>query len=371
MKEPKIFVEKNYKNIIKDLKTIALIAAPPFKEKRRISYIKDYLIRKGFCGINIDKEGNLFLGLNKEKSRTILFSAHVDTVFPESTELKIKEDKNKIFCPGICDNSMGIISLLYLLKYIKENKIQLKKNIIFLFNVGEEGLGNLRGIKYFIDHLKKHNIRAHIVVEGYKLGRLTTRVAGSHRVKIIVTTRGGHSWRDYGRANAIVLATRIIQEISSLEFLDSPKTTFNVGTINGGRSINSIPDYCEFSLEFRSTSQKELDAKKRELKAILSNIRDAKISTEVLGDRPTGKMNSYKLIRLIKEIHKKLNIKTIEDIGSTDSNYPISKGLPSLTIGITNAKHIHSQKEFLYKRPIKKGIEQLIHIFNSLNNQNV
>lgn len=367
MIEPKNFIEKEYLNILDDLKSIALIASPPFNEKGRIGFIRSYLSKKGLQDTQIDKEGNLSLELKGDSDDTILFSAHVDTAFPEATKLEIKEDNERIYCPGICDNSMGIVSLLYLIAYIKKNNIKLKNRNIFLFNVGEEELGNLRGIKYFIDNLKKDDLRAHIVIEGHKIGRLTTKAVGSHRVNIKIKTDGGHSWRDYGKPNAIMFAARIIQGISSLEFCDSPKTTFNIGIIKGGKSVSSIPDYCEFSLEIRSTSQEKIKGKKRHIDSILSNLKEVQISTEILGDRPAGEMNNKELIGLIRQVHNKLHIETIDDIGSTDSNYPISLGLPSLTIGITDAEKTHSVNEFLYKEPIKKGIIQLFHIFNELN----
>ncbi len=349
------------------MKSVTLVPSPPFGEKERIRFIQEYLSKEGFNESKIDKEGNLYLEMNGESNNIILFSAHTDTVFPKETKLEVTEDKDKISCPGICDNSMGIVSLIYLVKYIKENSIQLKNRNIFLFNVGEEELGNLRGIKYYIDNMNKENLKAHIVIEGHKIGRLTTKVVGSHRKNIIIDSDGGHSWRDYGKPNAIIYAAKIIENISALKFSDNPKTTLNIGTITGGNSVNSIANHCEFSLEIRSTSQEKIDEKKHEIESIIFMVKEVKVSTKLLGDRPAGKMDNNKLIDLIKDVHKKMDIKTIEDIGSTDSNYSISLGLPSLTIGITEAEKTHSVNEFLYKEPIKKGVAQLIEVFKKLN----
>ncbi len=364
----KDYVKGSFAQILEDIKEMTLIPSPPFDESKKIGFIKTYLDKKGFKGSKIDKEGNLSLRIKGKSKSMILFSAHVDTVFPIDTRLEIKEDKERIYCPGICDNTAGIVSLIYLLGYIKKNGIKPKDDIIFLFNVGEEGLGNLRGIRYFIDHLDKGNLKAHIVIEGHQVGRMTTKAVGIYRARVKVKATGGHSWRDYGSPNAIIYASKAIDKISQKIYSGSPKTTFNVGTIKGGKSINSIPEECEFTFEIRSTSEQRIDEENDRINDSLSKIKEVRTSVEVLGERPAGEMKDPKLIALIRKVHQRLGLKTLYDAISTDANYPISLGLSSLTIGITYGEKTHSEGEFLYKEPIKKGLEQLIHIFEELDN---
>jgi acetylornithine deacetylase/succinyl-diaminopimelate desuccinylase-like protein len=257
------------------------------------------------------------------------------------------------------------------MRLLKEIDIKPYCKTIFLFNVGEEGAGNLRGIRYFFDHLPKSQrakIKAHICLEGHRIGRLTKKVVGSHRRKIRVLTKGGHSWRDFGAPNAIVKAAQIIDQLNQIKLPLEPKTTLNIGIISGGTSVNSIAEKTELSMEIRYLEQDILFEIIKKLDDVLSKVSGAKIEMEVIGNRPCGEMKDQKLIKLIKDIHKALGIKTIDDIGSTDSNYPISLGLPSITIGISEAENTHSLNEYLFLPPIRKGLEQVIMVFEKLNN---
>ena len=360
------FVDKYYEDIIDDIKKVALVASPPFAEHKRIMYLKKYVKMIGYNTVEIDNEGNLRVMLKGKSSKLLVFSAHVDTVFPEGTKLEINESKQCICCSGICDNSTGVVAALYLMRYIKENNIIPKTDVMFLFNVGEEGLGNLRGIRYFFDSMEQKRIIAHICIEGQTIGRLTRKVVGSYRSKIKVLGEGGHSYRDFGNTNAIVVAAEIIGRFAAINLSKEPKTTLNIGTIRGGECVNAIPAQAEFSLELRSLDPQALTGVKKSCDSIVSSMRKDgyKIESDVMGERPCGEMNEKWLIGKIRNIHKLLDIKTIDDVGSTDSNYPISLGLVSVTIGVTEGKRTHSVDEYLLKDPIRKGVEQVIHIFN-------
>ncbi len=360
------FTEKYYEDIIKDIKEVTLVPSPPFKEQIRVFYLKNYTNRIGYNNTRIDDEGNLIVSLEGKNPKTIVFSAHTDTVFQRGTKLSIKEAEKTIACPGICDNSTGIVAQLYLMRYIKENGIIPRHNLVFLFNVGEEELGNLRGIKYFFDNFNQKELLAHICIEGHRIGRITKKMVGSHRRKITIRTKGGHSWRDYGNANAILVASNIIQKLSNIKLYASPKTILNIGTINGGKSVNSIPSFAEFSIDIRSLKQIILSDIISKVDSTIK-LNPYNVKSDILGERPCGEMKETWLIDLIKKVQNNLGISTLEDEGSTDSNYPISLGLPSVTIGITEAKNTHSDKEYLFKDPIKKGVKQLIGIFLELD----
>lgn len=365
------YISNQYNNIISDIKKITLIAAPPFKEKKRIEYLKDYIQKLGYSNAEIDKEGNLIITLDGKSKQTLVFSSHADTVFSENTKLNIKEENGKIYCPGICDNSTGIVAQLYLMKYLKEKKIQPKPNIVFLFNVGEEELGNLRGVRYFFDKPENKNIKAHICIEGYGIGRLNRKFVGSHRLKVLIKCAGGHSWRDYGNPNAIIAASKLIVKLSEIILPSEPRTTFNIGTIRGGTTINSIPSEAEFTLEIRSLNEDVLLNIRKKINQELDKTisQRIEIKTENMGERPCGETTDKNLIETIKKIHKQLDIKTFDDEGSTDSNYPVSLGLPSITVGITEAHGMHSINEYIVAEPVKQGIEQLFWIFHYLDNQ--
>jgi len=363
------FITKEYPNLMNDLKKIALVPSPPFKEKRRVMFLRKYLGESGLKNSEIDAEGNLVLKEKGKSKKQVIWSAHVDTVFPEDTELQIKEKDGRIYCPGIADNAISIVSLLYLIKYIKRYKINLADNNIFLFNVGEEGLGDLRGIKYFFDHINRNSIKAHICIEGHDIGRLTTKVVGSSRMQVSIKCEGGHAWRDYGKPNAIIVASQLINDILKIPLPREPKTTMNFGTISGGTSINAIPSNAEFTLEARSLNKPCLRSVVEKIRGVLDavQVKGVKITTKIVGERPCGELHDKYLPDIVSRVHKELNIKTLEEIGSTDSNYPISLGLPSVTIGITDAEKTHSDAEFMYVGPVKRGFGQLLRIFEAVN----
>lgn len=363
------YVFGNFGNIISDIKKIALVPSPPFKEQKKAEYLKGYIENIGYSGSETDKEGNLIFRLKGSGGGLIVFSSHIDTVFPEGTKLEIREDKDKIYCPGICDNSVGIAAQIYLMKYLKDEKIKPKSDIVFLFNVGEEESGNLRGIRYFFGNAKHRDIKAHICIEGYGIGRINTKFVGSHRMKAKISCEGGHSFRDYGNPNAIVVASKLIAGLSEIKLPSEPKTTLNIGTIHGGTSVNSIPSYAEFTLEIRSLDKDVLSSVKEKVNSKLAKAssKGIELKTEVIGDRPCGEMKDKSLVDIIEKVHKQLGIKTIDDLGSTDSNEPVSLGLPSVTIGITEGGGTHSTKEFILAGPVKKGIEQLLWIFHYLD----
>jgi|TARA_B100002003_G_C14066673_1_gene513298 acetylornithine deacetylase/succinyl-diaminopimelate desuccinylase-like protein len=363
----KEYIEKFYNQFMEDMKKLALVPSPPFKEEKRVLYFKKLVEDIGYQNIHIDKEGNLVITLKGSSDNLIIFSAHADTVFPEGTPLEIKEEKGIIYCPGICDNATGDTAMLYLMKYIKENNITPKHTMVFLYNVGEEGLGNLRGMKYYFDNVDKTKVKAHIVIEGHKLGRLTTTVVGSHRCNITIIGEGGHSWREFGKPNAIIEATKIIKKISNINYPSDPKTSFNIGTIQGGTSVNAIPQKAEFSVEVRSIDGQILKQKIKEIEEIISQVTSVKVESKILGDRPGGNMENEQLKTIITSVHKELDIPTIDDVGSTDSNYPISLGLPSLTIAIADGKKTHSTDEYLLTEKIRLGLHQLFRIFEEVD----
>ncbi|MFH1850246.1 MAG: M20/M25/M40 family metallo-hydrolase [archaeon] len=352
------FAEAIFPKLVDDLKALAKIAAPTFKESGRIRFISEYVNRLGVEG-RTDGVGNLVVELKGRTDSLVVFSSHVDTVF-DGIVPEIREEGGRLYGPGSCDNALGAVANLYLLRYLLKSRPN--RTVHFVFNVCEEGLGNLKGIREYFCQVDTKKLRFHVCIEGILLGRITKETVGSRRFLISVRTAGGHSWRDYGAANAIIVASGIIAGMRLIDL--PPATTLNVGKISGGTSVNSIPDLCETAVEIRSADMSCLSRVYKDVNHILHQVQEAQIGIRILGERPCGRLREEFMYadKALKKIQASLGIQTEESAGSTDSNYPLSQGLPSFTVGISNAEKTHSLKESVELEPIKKGLVQLIRL---------
>ncbi|NVO99231.1 M20/M25/M40 family metallo-hydrolase [Photobacterium damselae subsp. damselae] len=361
------FITQHLVQFHDDLKRITLTAAPTFDESRRVALIQDMLTQWDYDS-HIDDVGNLICFVKGEVREQVVYSAHVDTVFPLNTELNYIEQDGFIHCPGVADNSLAVTSLIYVMKYLREYAITPHFDTYFVFNVCEEGLGNLHGIKHFIDTTPLPNLKVHFALEGNKLNRLTSTFVGSIRKKVAIKGLGGHSWRDYGNTSAVQVAANIISQLYDIALPQTSKTTLNVGKLQGGTGVNVIPQYAEILFEVRFVDQQEgLRVMDEALSIINAFHRDQiTIDIETIGDRPAGQTHNPEVVATIKAVHQSLGINTDEDIGSTDSNYPASKGLSSFTLGLSNAKNLHALEEFVEIPPMQTGLHQLIKIVETL-----
>ena len=360
--------EEQLKKVVDETVEIARVASPPFKEAKRIRFLQQKLNSLGVYS-DIDDEGNLVSKLPGKSSGQIVFSAHADTVFAEDTALKIQKKNNSLYGPGVADNSVGLASLIALIRHLKQINYRPRNTLVFLFNVGEEETGNLRGIRHFFDNFKGE-LFAHICIEGHNLGRITHQMVGSHRASVKVITEGGHSWRDFGKPSAVHVAAQIINHLLHIPLTQNPRSTMNVGSIKGGTTVNAIAEEAEFTFEIRSADSNVLSTLKKQMYSILDKfMREKGVNLQVtlLGDRPSGSLKDTELVNIVKSVHEQLGIKSLEDLGSTDSNYPVSLGLPSLTIGITMAENTHSMKESLEIQPIRQGLAQLFLLCQALD----
>src|SRR5215216_2382360 len=279
-------------------KRITEIPAPPFKEKVRAEYYQKRMQELGFREASIDAEGNVIAlrkGTGGGRPRLVV-SAHLDTVFPEGTDVAVKEKDGAIVAPGIGDDSRGLAAMLSLIKVINENQIATVGDLMFVGTVGEEELGNLRGVKaLFRDHAE---IDGFISIDGLGITRVVNQATGSHRYQMIFRGPGGHSFQEFGLPSAIHAMGRAIAKISDLQTPRDPKTTFTVGTVSGGTSVNAIAGEAKMAVDMRSNSTDEL----LKLEArLLDLVRQAvteenarwhsdKITVEIklIGDRPAG-----------------------------------------------------------------------------------
>lgn len=319
------------------------IPAPPFKEAARAAYYLEQMKRRGLRDAYIDEEGNA-IGIRKGigDGPTILIAAHLDTVFPEGVDTTVQERDGRYYAPGIGDDTRGLASLLSVIEALNDSGIQTSGDIIFEGNVGEEGRGDLRGVKaIFRDH---PGIDGFISVDGVRLTDIINGGTGSRRFEFHFNGPGGHSFGAFGLASAIHAMGRAIARIGDVEPPRSPKTTFTVGTVDGGTSVNSIAADAVFALDMRSNGKEELAALESEIKALAleavaeENARwnNGEITVEfrLIGDRPVGMTPARSSIVQATALAFDAVRANLEKLkaASTDSNVPMSLGIPAVTI---------------------------------------
>jgi tripeptide aminopeptidase len=327
-------------------KRITEIPAPPYKEKVRAEYYLKRMQELGFKDASIDSEGNVIAlrkGSGGGRPRLVV-SAHLDTVFPEGTDVTVKEKDGVILAPGIGDDSRGLAALLSLIKSINVNGIVTTGDIMFVGTVGEEELGNLRGVKaLFRDHA---DIDGFISIDGLGITRVVNQATGSHRYEMIFKGPGGHSFQEFGLPSAIHAMGRAIAKISDLQTPSDPKTTFTVGTVGGGTSVNAIASEARMAVDMRSDSTEELlklearllDLVKQAVAEENARWKTDKMTVEIrlIGDRPAGivAMDSPIVQATRRAVTVITRAPRVTFAGSsTDSNLAMSLGIPAVTIG--------------------------------------
>src|SRR5579872_4319565 len=333
-------------NAFAEQKRIAEIPAPPFKESVRGSYVLQRFRELGLKDAAIDAEGNV-IGLRKGSGPgrpKLVISAHQDTVFPEGTDVSVKEKDGVAFAPGIGDDSRGLAALLSLLKAMNTNDIATVGDVMFVATVGEEELGNLRGVKaLFRDHA---DIDGFISIDGMGITRIVNQGTGSHRYEFIFKGPGGHSFQEFGLPSAIHAMGRAIAKISDLETPAEPKTTFTVGTVRGGTSVNAIAAEARMAVDMRSDSTDELLKLEARLLGLVKQAvaeenarwKTDKLTVEIklIGDRPAGivALDSPIVQATQRSVVALTPTQRVKFAGSsTDSNLAMSLGIPAVTIG--------------------------------------
>jgi len=354
--------------------TIAIqqIPAPTFHEHQRAKFLHQLFLQEGLQDVSMDQIGNVYARLpGTGEKPPLVISAHSDTVFPISTELHVKRDSHKVHAPGIGDNSLGIAGLFGLLWAVGERDgegpgvtASLPGDVWFVANVCEEGLGNLRGMRAVVDRFWD-KVLAYLVLEGMALGQVYHRALGVRRYRITVHTPGGHSWVDYGQPSAIHELATIINTLTAIPLGDNPRTTLNVGVIQGGTSINTIAAEASLELDLRSEGEIALERLVDRVENLVAGVNrsNVRIETELIGMRPAGQIASdHPLVCEISNALVSEGIQPILSIGSTDANVPLSMGLPAVCIGLTTGGGAHTQAEYINILPIAKGISLLVGI---------
>lgn len=337
-------VKADHERSIDDLKMLTEIEAPPFKEQKRAEAFLARLKALGLTDARIDAEGNA-IGVRKGSGNgpTLLISAHLDTVFPAGTDVKVKEHDGKLHAPGISDDTRGLSVLLSWLKVLNDNKVQTVGDLMFVGNVGEEELGNLRGMKaIFRDH---PDIDGMVGLEPAPDGNVLVLGTASHRYEVNFKGPGGHSYAAFGQVpSAIHGMGRAIAKIADIKTPSFPKTTFTVGTVSGGTSVNTIAPDARMAVDIRSDETGALlDTEKKVLAAIDEAVAEENkrwdvttlsASSKLIGDRPGGRTGSDSVIvEAAVRSNAAFGHKTLLTGASTDANVPMSLGIPAIIIG--------------------------------------
>jgi acetylornithine deacetylase/succinyl-diaminopimelate desuccinylase-like protein len=344
----------NPKTIMDWQTEMVAIPAPPFGEQARSAWMAARFAEAGLSRVEIDEAGNVFGWLLAAKlppestGPVVVLSAHLDTVFPAATPLNPAVEGDRLVAPGACDNAAGVVGMLALAHALIQSQVELPAPLLFLGNVGEEGEGDLRGVRHLYQQSAlAGRIAAHIVLDGADANSAVTKALGSRRFRAVLTGPGGHSFTDAGTPNPIVALASALTVLAATPLPDEPRTTLNVGTILGGSSVNAIPESAQASIDFRSTSPDELLRLEAALgRAVAEAVEQCNarataasrgllaFAIDKIGDRPAAQLpTSSPLLEALNAVDRHLGLRTELRLGSTDANIPLSLGIPALSMG--------------------------------------
>jgi acetylornithine deacetylase/succinyl-diaminopimelate desuccinylase-like protein len=339
------WIDKNTGWVTDQQIALSEIPAPEFAEAKRAEFLQKLLEAAGLK-VRIDKTGNV-IGERPgaDANSIILLAAHLDTVFPAGTNVRVKKNGNRIAGPGIADNGAGLSALVGVARAFAEGRVRTNKTIVFAGDVGEEGEGNLRGIRALVEEYGSR-LAAVIAVDGASTEHITTQGIASHRSEITISGPGGHSWSDFGAPNPITALSRGIVKFSSLTVPEDPRSSYNFGVIEGGTSVNSIPARAVVKVDLRSEDEAEVvkmeaalrDAMQAGIQEEMAVARDAsavlQLNSRSIGLRPSGKLpENSPLLDSIRSVDRFLGTRSRLERSSTDANIPLSLGIPAISIG--------------------------------------
>ena len=350
------------------------IPAPPFQEAQRAAAVKALLSASGL-NVQIDATGNVIGELaGSNEKEFVMLSAHLDTVFPAGTEVKVRRDGSRMFAPGISDNGTGLAALAAIARALHEAQIKPQRTILFVADVGEEGEGNLRGMRALVDAYHGR-LKAVIVLDGAGTDHVTTVALASRRLEVVISGPGGHSWSDFGMPNPINALVRGSVRFINTKVPASPRTTFNLGQIEGGTSVNSIPYEARLKVDVRSESENELTRLESALRECMAaGVRDEMESSrdrsrgklewkvEVIGSRPGGELAAESpLLAALRAADVIVGNESRIERSSTDANVPLSLGIDAISIGAGgNGGSAHSLQEWYDPAGREMGLKRAL-----------
>ena len=355
------FLGRDHDRFVKELITLTEIPAPPFKERPRAEAVLALMKQTKLTNVEMDAEGNV-MGLRRGTGDGSILAilAHLDTVFPEGTDVKVKREGNRLMAPGIGDDTRGVALMLQLIRAMDAAGFQTTHDILFVGNVGEEGEGDLRGVKYLMQKGKyKDRIKQFIAIDGGPQSSITNGGVGSRRYRVAFKGPGGHSYGAFGLVNPAFAMGNAIAKFGRIQVPQKPKTTYSVGVVSGGTSVNSIPFEMQMDIDMRSESCAELEKVEKQFLALVKeavdeenkarSTREGPITADPkkIGDRPCGVTPANApIVQAASAVVKAFGMTPALGISSTDSNLPMSLGIPAITIGRGPGGRAHSLDEF-------------------------
>jgi len=341
---------------------IQQIPAPTFEEARRAAFVRHRFATEGL-ETETDALGNVYACIpgTDAAARPTVVSAHLDTVFPAETPLTLSREAGRMIGPGIGDNSVALASLLGLVWILGERQIRPRADIWLVANVGEEGLGNLRGMYGVLERFGDLP-RAYIVLEGIGLGWIYHRGLGVRRYRIKVETAGGHSWGNRGSPSAVHEIARIIAALTEIPLSAAPAASLNVGVVEGGVSVNTIAPSAVALVDVRSEDSGVLEKLARKVERVCATARrpGVAVQCELIGARPAGEIPpTHPLVQAAQAALRGAGVYPNLGIASTDANAPLARGLPAVCLGLTEGGNAHTINEFILTRPLEKGLRAL------------
>jgi acetylornithine deacetylase/succinyl-diaminopimelate desuccinylase-like protein len=339
------------------------IPAPTFHEQRRAEFVQDRFRAAGLEEVETDDLGNVFGRRPGGSANPLVISAHTDTVFPAETSLALVRAPDRIAGPGIGDNSLGVAALLGWVWAAEAEA--LPGDVWLAANVCEEGLGDLRGMRRVVERFGAA-ARAFIVLEGMSLGHIYHAGIAVRRYRVTARAEGGHSWLNFGRPSAIHALVRLAAQITALPIAAAPKTSLNIGTFNGGTSVNAIAREAAFDLDLRSVEPEQLAVLAERVERLASEARQAgvQLEAEVIGQRPAGAIpQDHPLVQAAVRAHLAAGVEISSfEPGSTDANLPLSLGLPCVCLGLTTGGNSHRPDEYIETAGVERGLTVLAQV---------
>ncbi len=339
------------------------VPAPTFSEAERARFVAEQFVKAELSDVEVDRSSNAFARRPGGGGTPLLVTAHLDTVFDDETDLGVTREAGRIHGPGIGDNAVAVAALLGLVWALDEGGVQLPGDLWLAANTAEEGLGDLKGMRAVMDRFGDQ-VAATIVLEGMTFGALIHQGIGVRRYRVSVQAPGGHSWTDFGATSALHVLVRLGARLAELAVPETPKTTYNLGVISGGTSINTIAESASLLLDLRSESAEALQdlIAQTEKTVAAFDSSDARVSLEVIGDRPPGLIpRDHPLVRAAAEALGRVGVREPQyRPASTDANVPLARGLPAVCVGLTRGENAHRLSEYIEIEPLSRGLEQLL-----------
>jgi len=351
--------------IVETAIAIQQIPAPTFDEVRRGADVAERMGALGLSDVRTDAVGNVYgRRAGRSGGPGLLIAAHLDTVFPAETDLAIRREGARIYGPGLGDNSMGVAALLHLAGALERHDVANAGDLWFVANVGEEGLGDLRGMRAAVDRLADQ-LGAAIALEGCEPTRVVHAGLGVRRYRISATAAGGHSWHDFGAPSAIHALVWLAAELTRIDVPKEPRGSFNIGVIEGGSSVNTIAERAALLLDLRATERAPLDQLIRQTERIVEAARRATpgvtFELATVGDRPAGGIpREHPLALLAGAAYLAEGINVTYEIASTDANIPLSRGIPAVCIGVCDGGNAHRLDEYIEPSRLPLGMRALL-----------